>query len=152
MRLSWLYAHERIAFDASSLQILLYELRDRCSYFFLSTLRNTKKLVNRKQDSFACYKKMKVHLACTLYSVKMKYPFCTTYSFNSVTLPILPHLSCPICRRPDLNRYGSHLPQDFKSCASADSATPAHINDMYLILIVLVLILHRIAISSFRNF
>ncbi len=30
------------------------------------------------------------------------------------------------CRGPDLNRYGSHLPQDFKSCASANSATPAH--------------------------
>jgi hypothetical protein len=30
------------------------------------------------------------------------------------------------CRRPDLNWYGSHLPQDFKSCASADSATPAN--------------------------
>ena len=29
------------------------------------------------------------------------------------------------CRGPDLNRHGSHLPQDFKSCASASSATPA---------------------------
>ena len=25
-----------------------------------------------------------------------------------------------------MNWYGSHLPQDFKSCASADSATPAN--------------------------
>ncbi len=29
------------------------------------------------------------------------------------------------CRGPESNRYGSHLPQDFKSCASASSATPA---------------------------
>ncbi len=29
------------------------------------------------------------------------------------------------CRGPDSNRHGSHLPQDFKSCASANSATPA---------------------------
>ena len=31
------------------------------------------------------------------------------------------------CRGPESNRYGSHLPQDFKSCASASSATPAHL-------------------------
>jgi hypothetical protein len=30
-----------------------------------------------------------------------------------------------ICRGPDSNRHGSYLPQDFKSCASANSATPA---------------------------
>ena len=30
------------------------------------------------------------------------------------------------CRGPESNRYGSHLPQDFKSCASASSATPAN--------------------------
>ena len=29
------------------------------------------------------------------------------------------------CRRPDLNRYGDHSPRDFKSLASANSATPA---------------------------
>ena len=29
------------------------------------------------------------------------------------------------CRRPESNRYGSLVPQDFKSCASACSATPA---------------------------
>ena len=29
------------------------------------------------------------------------------------------------CRGPDLNRHGSHLPQDFKSCVSANSTTPA---------------------------
>src|SRR5699024_1064602 len=29
------------------------------------------------------------------------------------------------CRGPESNRHGSHLPQDFKSCASAISATPA---------------------------
>ncbi len=29
------------------------------------------------------------------------------------------------CRGPESNRYGSLLPQDFKSCASASSATPA---------------------------
>src|SRR3954469_18174162 len=31
------------------------------------------------------------------------------------------------CREPESNRYGSHLPQDFKSCASASSATPARV-------------------------
>ena len=31
------------------------------------------------------------------------------------------------CREPESNRYGSHLPQDFKSCASASSATPAYL-------------------------
>ena len=29
------------------------------------------------------------------------------------------------CRRPESNRYGRLVPQDFKSCASASSATPA---------------------------
>ena len=29
------------------------------------------------------------------------------------------------CRRPGSNRYGYHYPQDFKSWASANSATPA---------------------------
>lgn len=29
------------------------------------------------------------------------------------------------CRGRGSNPYGSHLPQDFKSCASANSATPA---------------------------
>src|SRR5699024_6933246 len=29
------------------------------------------------------------------------------------------------CRGPESNRHGSNLPQDFKSCASANSATPA---------------------------
>ena len=32
-----------------------------------------------------------------------------------------------ICRRPESNRYGRLVPQDFKSCASASSATPANI-------------------------
>src|SRR5699024_12338388 len=30
------------------------------------------------------------------------------------------------CREPESNRYGNYLPQDFKSCASANSATPAN--------------------------
>ena len=30
-----------------------------------------------------------------------------------------------LCRRPESNRYGRLVPQDFKSCASASSATPA---------------------------
>ena len=30
-----------------------------------------------------------------------------------------------LCRGPESNRHGSHPPQDFKSCASASSATPA---------------------------
>jgi hypothetical protein len=48
-----------------------------------------------------------------------------------------PHLCCPFtmalhnvskqCRGPESNRYGDHSPQDFKSCASASSATPARI-------------------------
>jgi hypothetical protein len=29
------------------------------------------------------------------------------------------------CRGPESNRYGKLIPQDFKSCASASSATPA---------------------------
>ena len=44
-------------------------------------------------------------------------------------LPIPPHRRIKMlvmqCRGPESNRYGSHLPQDFKSCASASSATPA---------------------------
>jgi hypothetical protein len=42
-------------------------------------------------------------------------------------LPIPPHRPVPLtwCRGPDSNRHGSYLPQDFKSCASANSATPA---------------------------
>ena len=32
------------------------------------------------------------------------------------------------CRKPESNRYGSHLPQDFKSWASASSATPAYLS------------------------
>src|SRR6476659_7339893 len=35
------------------------------------------------------------------------------------------HIYLKWCRGPESNRYGSHLPQDFKSCASASSATPA---------------------------
>ena len=31
------------------------------------------------------------------------------------------------CRGPESNRYGDHSPQDFKSCASASSATPARL-------------------------
>ena len=31
------------------------------------------------------------------------------------------------CRGPESNRHGDHSPQDFKSCASASSATPAHL-------------------------
>ena len=30
-----------------------------------------------------------------------------------------------LCRGPDLNRHGPCGPQDFKSCASTSSATPA---------------------------
>ncbi len=42
------------------------------------------------------------------------------------------------CRGPESNRYGSHLPQDFKSCASASSATPAYLS--YIIVIMDVII------------
>ena len=32
---------------------------------------------------------------------------------------------CKWCRGPESNRHGDHSPQDFKSCASTCSATPA---------------------------
>ena len=35
----------------------------------------------------------------------------------------------PKCRRPESNRYGRLVPQDFKSCASASSATAAYLNN-----------------------
>ena len=38
----------------------------------------------------------------------------------------LQHLTIIYCRRPESNRYGRLVPQDFKSCASASSATPAY--------------------------
>ena len=38
------------------------------------------------------------------------------------------HISDFKCRRPESNRYGRLGPQDFKSCASASSATPAFVN------------------------
>ena len=34
------------------------------------------------------------------------------------------------CWRPESNRYGELPPQDFKSCASASSATPASLNSV----------------------
>ena len=37
----------------------------------------------------------------------------------------LPSSESVLCRGPESNRYGDHSPQDFKSCASASSATPA---------------------------
>ena len=33
---------------------------------------------------------------------------------------------CKKCRRPESNRYGYHYPRDFKSRASASSATAAY--------------------------
>ena len=33
------------------------------------------------------------------------------------------------CRRPESNRHGRLVPQDFKSCASASSATAASMAD-----------------------
>ena len=33
------------------------------------------------------------------------------------------------CRRPESNRHGRLVPQDFKSCASASSATAAKMED-----------------------
>ena len=35
-------------------------------------------------------------------------------------------------RGPDLNRHDSHLPQDFKSCVSANSTTPAKLIKTYM--------------------
>ena len=42
---------------------------------------------------------------------------------NAGKFNISPTIQC--CRRPESNRYGRLVPQDFKSCASASSATPA---------------------------
>ena len=42
---------------------------------------------------------------------------------SQVLYPI--ELWVPKCRESESNRYGDHSPQDFKSCASASSATPA---------------------------
>ena len=42
---------------------------------------------------------------------------------NAGKFNISPTFQC--CRRPESNRYGRLVPQDFKSCASASSATPA---------------------------
>ena len=39
----------------------------------------------------------------------------------------LPSSESVLCRGPESNRYGDHSPQDFKSCASASSATPAFV-------------------------
>ena len=38
------------------------------------------------------------------------------------------------CRRPESNRYGYHYPRDFKSRASASSATAAHILAILLLI------------------
>ena len=35
------------------------------------------------------------------------------------------------CRRPESNRYERLVPQDFKSCASASSATAAYIERLW---------------------
>ena len=40
----------------------------------------------------------------------------------------LGYFSTTWCLRPDLNRHGIWLPQDFKSCASTNFATQAHHN------------------------
>ncbi len=44
---------------------------------------------------------------------------------TELTAPILCKKLLKWCRGPESNRYGGHPPQDFKSCASAYSATPA---------------------------
>ena len=49
----------------------------------------------------------------TLYPIELR-----AHYYNNIKLT-------KWCRGPESNRYGSHLPQDFKSCASASSATPA---------------------------
>ena len=40
-------------------------------------------------------------------------------------------LTFTYCRRPESNRYGYHYPRDFKSRASASSATAAYIKYEY---------------------
>ena len=56
--------------------------------------------------------------------------------FQSSALPTeLPGLMFPMgsatnCRRPESNRYGYHYPRDFKSRASASSATPAIVKEV----------------------
>ena len=48
---------------------------------------------------------------------------CNRLIRSQVLYPI--ELWVPKCRESESNRYGDHSPQDFKSCASASSATPA---------------------------
>ena len=53
--------------------------------------------------------------------------FIKIYQIYNKKTYILSKLISPIwCLRPDLNRHGIWLPQDFKSCASTNFATQAH--------------------------
>src|SRR3954466_7804649 len=58
----------------------------------------------------------------TLYPIELRAH--TYFCYNKNTWLFCDYKK-PWCRGPESNRYGSHLPQDFKSCASASSATPA---------------------------
>ena len=68
--------------------------------------------------------------------IVITYNFCQDNSNNRCTLDfdietykktesVGVRLIPPKCRRPESNRYEYRYPQDFKSCASASSATPA---------------------------
>ena len=56
----------------------------------------------------------------TRLSVFKTDPFSRTWVY-------LQHIKEKWCRGPESNRHGDHSPQDFKSCASASSATPAYL-------------------------
>ena len=64
----------------------------------------------------ARYSKPRPYFSLLLYAKK---PKTTVLGFLSY------------CRRPESNRYGRLVPQDFKSCASASSATPASNNVLH---------------------
>ena len=51
---------------------------------------------------------------------------CNRLIRSQVLYPVEPRvLNMKFCRGPESNRYEGHPSQDFKSCASASSATPA---------------------------
>src|SRR5690606_34154099 len=53
---------------------------------------------------------------------------CNRLIRSQVLYPIELWVQNKWCRGPESNRHGYHYPQDFKSCASTCSATPAIMN------------------------
>ena len=56
---------------------------------------------------------------------------CTTSRFSRPVPSTRLGYSSVWCLRPDLNRHEGWFSQDFKSCASTNSATQAHYGDLY---------------------